>query len=120
MMARDRIINRRQNDELRMHLLGGGTLVSQAIVAFNLPKLCRLLEQLAKYEGFCATTDPSGEHAFGVFEFEGTKIVFKIESDILSSQLVSSGGTLMPTERILTIMLAEEYFAVAANLHDRR
>lgn len=109
-MTRDRAINRRHNDELRMHLLGGGTLVTQTIATFDLAKMRRLLEQLAKYDRFCAASDPSGEHAFGAFDFEGTPVVFHIATEP-ATRLASSQRHPIPAERIMTIMLAEEYAA---------
>ena len=62
------------------------------------------------YDDFCQANDPYGEHDFGAFEAEGHTIFFKI--DYLDSALMfHSPDPADPavTERVLTIMLAEEY-----------
>ena len=56
--------------------------------------------------------DPYGEHDFGVFDIEGTKFYFKIDYYAKGSD--HGFGSEDPadadkTERVLTIMLAEEY-----------
>jgi hypothetical protein len=105
-VSRDSKINRLHNDELREHLLGGGTLVSPKIAAFALPKLRRLVEQLAKYDDFPRTIDLTGEHAFGTFDFEGATVVFEIivrPSKARLRSFESAGG-----ERLMIVTLDDE------------
>ena len=62
------------------------------------------------FDDFCAANDPYGEHDFGVVEAEGHTIFFKI--DCYDRELnYGSPDPADPavTERVLTIMLAEEY-----------
>lgn len=112
-MSRDRTINRRLNDELRVHLLGGAVIASSKIASLDLAKLRKLVGRLARYRDFSRALDPTGEHAFGVFDFEGATIVFQITTEP-TTRLPSAPTELVPAERILTIMLAEEYAARAS------
>jgi hypothetical protein len=64
----------------------------------------------AIFDDFCTANDPHDEHDFGAFEFEGARIMFKI--DYYDNDLnFHSPNPADPavTERVLTIMLAEEY-----------
>jgi Protein of unknown function (DUF3768) len=59
---------------------------------------------------YLAHNDPYGEHDFGVVEFDGQKIFFKI--DYFDKTLTyGSPDPADPTvtERVITIMLADEY-----------
>lgn len=114
-MSDDRKIRRRLNDELRVHLLGGGTLVSPKIAALDLPTLRRIIEQLALYDDFCEATDPSGEHASGAFDFEGATVIFEIVVEPIKEALETSLFEPPGAERLMTIMLAEEYALLTCN-----
>ncbi len=101
---------RNLNDELRQNLdrrarrdHAGGCRLGQAAVA-------RIIKTIAVFDDFCQANDPYGEHDFGAFEAEGHTIFFKI--DYLDTDLTChSPDPADPavTERVLTIMLAEEY-----------
>nr|WP_228748272.1 DUF3768 domain-containing protein [Bradyrhizobium sp. BR 10289] len=88
-------------------MLGGGTQVSPKVAAFGLPKLRRLVEQLARYDDFPKRIDPSGEHAFGTFDFEGDTVVFEIVVQPIKAR---RGQRLnqTPGERVMSVMLGEE------------
>jgi hypothetical protein len=109
-MCDDRSVTAELNDELRQYPLGGGTLVSAKIAAFDIPRLKRLVEALARFDGYCQEVDQSGEHAMGFFDFEAVTVVFKIEARALSTDgLGSRSAERELTDRVMTIMLAEEY-----------
>ena len=70
----------------------------------------RIVKTIAVYDDFCQANDPYGEHDFGSFEADGQRIFFKI--DYLDKALAyHSPDPSDPsvTERVITIMLAEEY-----------
>jgi hypothetical protein len=70
----------------------------------------RSVKTIAVFDDFCNANDPHEEHDFGAFEAEGQKIFFKI--DYLDRELsMHSPDPADPavTQRVITIMLAEEY-----------
>jgi hypothetical protein len=62
------------------------------------------------FDDFCHANDPYEEHDFGSFEVDGHTIFFKIDyfDNSLTSQS-SDAADQSVTERVFTIMLAEEY-----------
>ena len=104
----DRI--RMLNDELRQHLLGGGAVMTPGIAALGQEAVQRLVENIASSDDFCAANDPHGEHDFGAFEFDGVQVFFKIDYYDKGLNFHSPDpADPAVTERIITIMLAEEY-----------
>lgn len=72
-------------DELLEYLLGGATVASPKIAALDLPTLHQLISQLARYDDFSETVGRFDDHAFGMFDFQGATIVFKIEMTSLAA-----------------------------------
>ena len=104
----DRI--RMLNDELRQHLLAGGAVMTPGIAALGADAVRRILQTLATFDDFCQANDPHGEHDFGSFEFDGVSIMFKIDYFDKKLQFHSPDpADPSVTERIITVMLAEEY-----------
>jgi hypothetical protein len=104
----DRI--RALNDQLRLHLTGGKAVMTPGIAALGSEAVRRLIQTIAVFDDFCTANDPHGEHDFGAFEFDGTSVMFKI--DYYDKDLnFHSPDPADPavTERVITLMLAEEY-----------
>ncbi len=104
----DRI--RALNDDLRQHLIGGGTVITPGIAALGREALDRIVKTIAVYDAFCHANDPHGEHDFGSFEANGKTIFFKIDyyDKTLAGHSPDPAESSV-TERVITIMLAEEY-----------
>ena len=103
------------NDQFRWAEPGipGKTVLTAGIVnllndqQIPLPKLAQLV---ANYEDFNEDSDPHGEHDFGAFEFGGAKCFWKIDAYDPHYLMASDDPTdLSKTNRVLTIMLAEEW-----------
>lgn len=63
-----------------------------------------------QYDSFTADSDPYGEHDFGVFEFCGCKVFWKVDYYDLDLKMGSEDPSdLTKTRRVLTVFLAEEY-----------
>jgi Protein of unknown function (DUF3768) len=104
----DRI--RALNDQLRQHLTGGKAVMTPGVDALGSEAVQRLIQIIAIFDDFCTANDPHGEHDFGAFEFEGAPIMFKIDYYDKSLEFGSPNpADPAVTERVLTIMLAEEY-----------
>ena len=100
------------NDRLRQNL---GTGVATAVMTIGVAALGdeaveRIVKTIAVYDDFCHENDPHEEHDFGAIEAEGHTIFFKID-DYDPTLTYHSDDPADPrvTERVITIMLAEEY-----------
>ena len=104
----DRI--RALNDDLRRHLIGGSAVITPGIAALGREAVDRIVTTIAGYDGFCHANDPYGEHDSGSFEAEGKTIFFKIDYfDRTLTHHSTDPADPSVTERIITIMLADEY-----------
>ena len=98
------------NDELRQNLTTGTAFMTAGVAALAAEAVERIVKTIAVYDDFCHANDPYEEHDFGSFEADGQTIFFKI--DYFDKALAShSPDPADPsvTERVITIMLAEEY-----------
>ena len=72
--------------------------------------LPRLFEEVRSFDDFTGDNDPYGEHDFGAFDFEGTRVFWKVDyyaPDMMHGS--ENPADAEKTVRVLTIMLAEEY-----------
>jgi hypothetical protein len=98
------------NDELRHHLTGGLAVMTSGVAALGQDAVERIVKTIAVYDDFCHANDPYEEHDFGSFEAEGKKIFFKIDYfDRTVTYHSPDPSDPSVTERVITIMLAEEY-----------
>ncbi len=98
------------NDELRHNLPNAHAVITAGVAALGPDAVARIVQTIALYDDFCHTNDPYEEHDFGSFEVEGHVIFFKIDYFGKDSTFHSpdpSDPTV--TQRVITIMLAEEY-----------
>jgi Protein of unknown function (DUF3768) len=98
------------NDELRKKLLGGGAVITAGIAELGPEAVERLVKTIAVFDDFCHANDPHEEHDFGSFLFDDVDVMFKI--DYFDKSLTyHSPNPADPsvTERIITIMRADEY-----------
>lgn len=96
------------NDEFRATLKGGRVMLTRGVT--NRPDIVDVLAHIQRYDAFTSDNDPYQEHDFGALEAGRDTIYFKL--DYYSKDLTS--GSPDPadpevTERVLTVMLAEEY-----------
>jgi hypothetical protein len=98
------------NDELRQFLLGGMAVITPGIAALGPGAVDRIVKTIAVFDDFCHANDPHEEHDFGAFDAEGTTIMFKIDYfDRTLTHHSPDPSDASVTERVITIMLAEEY-----------
>ena len=98
------------NDQLRQNFTEGTAVMTPGVAALGAEAVERIVKTIAVFDDFCHANDPHEEHDFGSFEAEGRKIFFKI--DYFDRDLsMHSPDPADPnvTERVITIMLAEEY-----------
>lgn len=85
-------------------------MITPGIAALGQEAVQRLFQTVTTCDDFCPANDPYGKHDFGSFEASGQKVMFKI--DYYDKRLnAHSPDPADPavTERVITIMLAEEY-----------
>ena len=98
------------NDELRQHLTGGMAVITVGVAALGPAAVERIVKTIAVFDDFCHANDPHEEHDFGSFEADGQKIFFKIDYfDQGMSMHSPDPADPTVTQRVITIMLAEEY-----------
>ena len=104
----DRI--RTLNDDLRQYLLGGVAVITPGVAALGQQAVERIVKTIAVYDDFCHANDPHEEHDFGSFEADGQTIFFKIDYyDKTRTYHSPDPSDPSVTERVITIMLADEY-----------
>lgn len=101
---------RELNDDLRKYMIGGCAVMTPGIAALGAEAIARIVKTIALFDDFHHENDPHQEHDFGNVELEGHSIFFKI--DYYDNSLTA--GSPDPsdpsvTERVITLMLAEEY-----------
>lgn len=101
---------RNLNDALRRSGTGGRTVLTQGIAALPPDDLVAALRAVAGFDAFTPENDPYSEHDCASLDVEGHRVVWKI--DYYSPDLAHhSDDPTNPsmTQRVMTIMLAEEY-----------
>jgi hypothetical protein len=98
------------NDQLRQHLTGGTAVITPGVAAFGAEAVERIVKTIAVFDDFCHANDPYEEHDFGSFEADGHRVFFKIDyCDKTLTYHSPDPADPSVTERVITIMLAEEY-----------
>ena len=98
------------NDKFRRELHGGTLLLTAGIVALGAEAQGRIIAAVQAFDAFTPDNDPYGEHDFGSVEVDGEKIFFKFDYYDLNHAMHSDDpADPSKTERVLTIMLADEY-----------
>ena len=98
------------NDGLRQNFREGTAVMTVGVAALGAEAVARIVKTIAIYDDFCHANDPYEEHDFGSFEADGHTIFFKIDyyNKTLTSHSPDPSDPSV-TERVITIMLAEEY-----------
>jgi len=98
------------NDQLRQNLTVGTALITTGVAALGADAVARIVKTIAVYDDFCHANDLYGEHDFGSFVAEGKTIFFKIDYfDRTLTHHSTDPADPSVTERVITIMLADEY-----------
>ena len=80
------------------------------VAALGAEAVALIVKTISVYDDFCHANDPPKEHDFGSLEADGRTIFFKIDyyDKSLTYQSPDAADRSV-TERVITIMLAEEY-----------
>ena len=103
-------VTRMLNDQLRRSMKGGVVVFTPGAMALGQTMAWRILHAVATFDGFDADNDPHGEHDFGAVSVDEERLFWKIDYYDRSMQHGSPDpADAAVTERVLTIMLADEY-----------
>lgn len=98
------------NDQFRRTFTGGKVLMTSGVSSLPKAELITLMNLVRTFDDFAQKNDPYGEHDFGKIEFEGTAYFWKIDYYDVDLEFASPDPTDKTiTNRVLSIMLAEEY-----------
>ncbi len=98
------------NDALRRDLINGHAVITAGVAALGPEAVARIVKPITVYDDFCHANDPYEEHDFGALEVDGQVILFKIDYyDKALTYHSPDPADPSVTERVITIMLAEEY-----------
>ena len=99
------------NDKFRRSFINGEVLLSAGIAAMSSEDKANIISLVQNFNDFNEGNDPYKEHDFGSFDYNGSKIFWKIDYyDRFNTHFASENpADISKTLRILTILLAEEY-----------
>ena len=87
-----------------------GHVYTKGVAAMPPEQQAEILRRVRDFSAFTPDNDPYGEHDFGSFDFAGKKIFWKIDCYDRDFNYGSPDpADENVTERVLTVMLAEEY-----------
>lgn len=98
------------NDAFRTTFQGGILILTTGIQGLSEELQVGILYAVRKFETFTPDNDPYEEHDFGSLIVQGYRVFWKIDYYDLSMEYQSENpADPEVTQRVLTIMLAEEY-----------
>ena len=98
------------NDNFRKTFTGGQVLLTAGINAKPTDDVANILSMVRSFNKFTPDNDPYGEHDFGNFDYKGDKIFWKIDYYDKEYEYASEDpADITKTNRVLTVMLADEY-----------
>lgn len=101
------------NDAARKGLTGCVRMLTVGVRALDPYTRSLVLAKVRNFSEFHPGNDPYGEHDFGKVSYEGTSVYFKMDyydkATFPQSGLSPDPADPDVTERVLTIMLCEEY-----------
>lgn len=98
------------NDAFRKSFSGGRVVLTCGIASLPLVQQNEVINKVKKFNDFTEDNDPYGEHDFGCFDYRGKQIFWKVDLYDLNYEFYSpQPDDETQTNRVLTIMFAEEY-----------
>ena len=98
------------NDTFRKTFQGGKIVLTRGIRALPKEDINQIMLKVSRYNEFTTANDPYEEHDYGSFDYNGIKIIWKIDYYDKNYEFASENpADVTKTNRVLTVMLAEEY-----------
>lgn len=101
---------RELNDKFRRTFIGGQVLITNGIDSLEPTLKARVLQKVREFNDFDYKNDPYNEHDFGSLEVDDVQVFWKIDYYDLNHEFCSEDPSNPAlTNRVLTILLPEEY-----------
>jgi hypothetical protein len=101
---------RELNDQLRYNTVGGRIVITRGIDALGTDGVRQVLAAVARFDDFTEDNDPWGEHDCAILTVSWRRVLFKIDYyDRALTYHSPDASDPAVTERVMTVMLAEEY-----------
>lgn len=98
------------NDNFRKTFAGGRVVWTAGIDSMDFIDVVKIMEKVRHFNNFTPDNDPYNEHNFGSFDYNSQKIFWKIDYYDTNYQYLSENPANPDvTNRVLTVMLADEY-----------
>ena len=98
------------NDNFRRTLQGGKVVLTRGSRALPKMEIAEIMLKVSRYNDFTTANDIYDERDYGSFEYHGKKIIWKIDYYDKNYEYASENpADVTKTNRVLTIMLADEY-----------
>jgi Protein of unknown function (DUF3768) len=98
------------NDALRRFGRGGRVMMTSGIEALGAAGVAQIMAAVAAFDAFNGDNDPHQEHDCAILTVGGVRVLFKIDSyDRNLTYHSPDPSDPNVTERVMTVMLAEEY-----------
>ena len=98
------------NDQLRRFGRGGRVMMTSGIEGLGVVRVAQIMAAVAAFDAFTSDNDPYAEHDCATLTVNGHRLIFKIDyydRDLAYHSPDASDPAV--TERVMTVMLAEEY-----------
>lgn len=100
----------RLNDQFRQTLVGGRVVMTAGVAAMAEDDRRALIDRVRLFDEFTPENDPYGEHDFGSIDLGDCRYFWKIDCyDPTLTCGSSDASDEAATERVLTLMRADEY-----------
>ena len=98
------------NDTFRKTFTGGQVFLTAGIDSMSSEDKANIVSLVQNFDNFTPDNNPYSENDFGSFDYKDEKILWEIDYYDLNNQYMSENPANPDiTNRVLTIMLAEEY-----------
>jgi hypothetical protein len=98
------------NNALRRCGRGGRIMITAGLETLGSETIARVLAAVAAFDNFSDDNDPYGEHDCAILRVDAVRVLFKIDYyDRTLTAHSDDPSDPAVTERVMTVMLAEEY-----------
>ena len=98
------------NDTFRKTFTGGRVMLTLGINTKPSNEIAEIIRKVKQFNNFTTANDPYNEHDMAGFDYKGQRIFWKIDYYDRNLQYLSEDpANPAVTNRVLTIMLADEY-----------